>query len=320
LKNRVLVTGGAGFIGSHLTDRLVKAGNDVFVLDNFCSGNMQNLAGSLKSGDLQIVRGDIRDFKTVTSLVKKVDSVFHLAVQCLVRSLTHPLEVHEINATGTMNVCRACHEHGNKRLLYVSSSEVYGSAVYVPMDEKHPMNPTTPYGASKAAGEMYVRSFHNSWNMPAAIVRPFNTYGPRCRKDRYSAVITKFVDRAMRGLPPIIHGDGKQTRDFTYVSDTVEGIIKAAECDDMLGEAVNIARAEEVPIMRLAQIVMDMLDENNEWSPVFKKERKGDVRRHMADISKAKRIVNFKPSVSIEEGIGKYVDWVKQTKPKARKR
>lgn len=311
-RNKVLVTGGSGFIGSHLVQKLLEQGDEVIVFDNFslwgCSRNLANLSHPDK---LRVIRGDVRDYDAVQSVVKRVDCVFHLAVASLLLSLTDPMQVHEVNSTGTLNVCRACQKHGNKKLVYVSSSEVYGTAKYVPMDEKHPMAPTTPYGASKAASELYVRSFHNAWNLPVTIVRPFNTYGPRCRKDRYSAVITKFVSRTMNGKAPIIYGDGKQTRDFTYVSDTVEGIVKAAECDRLAGEPVNIARGEEVSILKLVNVILALLDEKGKIEPIFKKERKGDVRRHLADTSKAEKILQFKPAVSIEEGLKRYIDWVK---------
>lgn len=306
-----MVTGGAGFIGSHLTERLLKMGNEVIVLDNFSVGNNNNFADILGHSTFKVVNGDVRNTRIVYSLVKKVDYVFHLAVECLSLSLERPKIVHEVNDTGTLNVCMACLKNKPKGLIYVSSSEAYGTAQYVPMDENHPLYPTTPYGASKAAGELYVRSFYYTWNIPVVIVRPFNTYGPRSRTDHYCAAIPNFVNRVLKGEPPIIFGDGNQTRDFTYVSDTVDGIIKAAQCDELVGDVVNIARGEEVSIKRIAKIVLDLTGMKDRIKPIFEKERPGDVRRHWADISKARKLLNFKPKVSIEEGIKRYIEWRK---------
>lgn len=308
---KILVTGGAGFIGSHLTERLVNLGNEVIVLDNFAVGNPGNLVDIGKSYRLKVVRGDVRNTRTVNSLVKKADYVFHLAVQCLSLSLERPKIVHEVNDTGTLNMCMACLKNKTTRLIYVSSSEAYGTARYIPMDENHPLYPTTPYGASKAAGELYVRSFYYTWNLPAIIVRPFNTYGPRSRTDHYCAAIPNFVNRIMKEEPPIIFGDGNQTRDFTYVSDTAEGIIRAAQCDELVGDAINIARGEEVSIKRIAEIVLDLTGMKGEVEPIFKKERPGDIRRHFADNSKARQLLNFEPQVPIEEGIKRYIEWRK---------
>lgn len=258
---------------------------------------------------LKIVHGDVRNARTVTAQVKKVDFVFHLAVEALLASLVNPRIVHEVNVTGTLNVCLACKKNPPERLVHVSSSEVYGTAQYVPMDENHPFCPTTPYGASKAASEVYVRSFYQTWKIPAVVVRPFNTYGPQCRTGQYSAVITKFFNRLVEGKPAIIHGDGKQTRDFTYVSDTVDGIIEAAKCDALLGDSVNIARGEEVSIIRLAKIMTRLMGMKGDADPIFQRERLGDVRRHFADISKARKLLNFRPKISIEEGLKKFVEW-----------
>lgn len=308
---RILVTGGAGFIGSHLTERLLALGNEVIVLDDYSAANRGNLDAVASHPRLRVVEGDILNARTVGSLVKKADQVFHLACKVIGLSLVDPKIVHEVNATGTLNVCMACRKHESKRLVYVSSSEVYGTAKYVPMDENHPFCPTTPYGAGKAAGELYVRSFYYTWNLPAVIARPFNTYGPRSRTDRYSAVIRRFIDRLLKDKPPIIYGDGKQTRDFTYVSDVVDGIIKTAECDELIGDAVNIARGEEVSIIRIAEIASKLLGKKGKIEPVFQEERPGDVRRHMADISKARNLLRFKPEVSIEDGIERLIEWRK---------
>ena len=311
-KVKILVTGGAGFIGSHLTEKLLEAGHEVIVLDDFSAGSEENLRTSLEFPKFKIMKGDVRSARTVEALVKKADCVYHLAVKVLIVSLQRPRISHEVSDTGTFNVCMATRKSRVKRLVYISSSEVYGTAQYVPIDERHPLNPGTPYAAGKAAGEMYVRSFVNVWGIPAVIVRLFNTYGPRARKAAYSSVIPSFVDRCFTGKPPIVYGDGNQTRDFTYISDIVDGLVKAADCDDMIGDVVNVARGEEVSVNRIADIVLDLTGMEDKVNPIFKEARPGDTRQQVADISKARRMLHFKPEVSIEEGIEKYVEWRKR--------
>jgi UDP-glucose 4-epimerase len=249
-------------------------------------------------------------------LAEGVDVVLHLAVACLRVSLQDPESVHEINATGTLNICQACLENNVSRLVYVSSSEAYGSAEHVPMDEGHPLNPTTVYGASKAAGEHYTLAYWRTYGLPAMVVRPFNSYGPREHAEGASAeVIPKFVMRAMSGLEPVIFGDGQQTRDFTWVQDTARGIILAAECDELVGDCINIARGEEVSIADLCTLILEQLG-RTEIQPLYAGEdRPGDVRRHYADISKAKKVLGFTPTVDIKEGIERYIQWVQEQEP-----
>ena len=310
-ERKVLVTGGAGFIGSALVEELINRGDFVTVLDDFSSGSLKNLS-CIKSKNLRVIKGDVRNFESLRAATKHVDRIFHLAVLDLRFSLKDPFPVHEVNATGTVNVCMAVKENPNiKKLIYISSSEAYGTAKYVPMDEEHPLEPTTPYGASKAAGELYVQSFHATFNIPSVIVRPFNTYGPRAREDSYAEVIPKFVKSVDRGLPPEIYGDGKQTRDFTYVTDTVNGIVSASECDDLIGDRVNIAYGKEVSINEVANIVLRIFKKDGEIQPVHTSPRPGDVRRHFASISKAIRMLGYKPRVPIEVGVEKYVKWYK---------
>jgi UDP-glucose 4-epimerase len=308
---RILVTGGAGFIGSHLTERLLETDNEVVVLDDFSTGSKENLEAASKFSGLKLVKGDVRKVRTVEALVKKVDCVYHLAAKSLPVSLQHPKIVHEVNDKGTFNVCLAARKAKLKCLVYVSSSVVYGTAQYVPIDENHPLQPRTPYCASKAAGEMHVRSFVKVWGVPAVIVRPFNSYGPRANVGVYSSVIPSFVDRCLVGKPPVIYGNGEQTRDFTYISDTVDGIVEAGDCGNLVGDVVNVAHGEEVSVKRIADIVLDQTGMKDKVYPVFENPRPGDVRRQVADISKAEKMFHFKPKVSIEEGIEKYIKWRK---------
>lgn len=305
---KVLVTGGAGFIGSHLVDELAKK-NHVIILDNFSSGRRENLRRHEGSSNVEIVEGDVRDKTTLSNITRGVDIVYHLAVQCLRVSINDPETNHEVNATGTLNLCMAACENSVKRFVYISSSEVYGTALSVPMDESHPREPTTVYGASKLAGEKYALAYFRTYGLPSMVVIPFNTYGPREHLEgAYGEVIPKFVLRALNGVPPVIFGDGSQTRDFTYVTDTVKGILMASECDGMIGQSVNIARGEEVSIRDLAQRIYGKAGKTG-MAPVFEKERPGDVRRHFAGTAKAEGLLGFRAEVGIDEGLDLYLAW-----------
>lgn len=304
---RILVTGGAGFIGSHLVDALVSSGNEVVVVDNFTSGKKENLEHA--GGKVTIIQGDVRDKGLLMDITKGIDIVYHLAVQCLRVSIRNPEINHEVNATGTLNLCMASLGNRVKRFVYVSSSEVYGTTLTAPMSENHPLEPTTVYGASKAAGELYALAYHRTYGLESMVVRPFNTYGPRSHLEgAYGEVIPKFVLRFLCNTPPVIFGDGTQTRDFTYVSDTVKGIVAASECDRMIGQSVNIARGQEVSISALSGIVAAKLGKTD-IRPVHEAGRPGDVMRHFANVRKAKEIFGYSAEVDIEEGIGQYVRW-----------
>jgi UDP-glucose 4-epimerase len=309
---RVVVTGGAGFIGSHLVDALIAKDNDVVIVDDFSTGVEENVGHHLGNPHVRIVRADVRDLEAMIEATRGADLVFHLAVACLRVSLYDPQSVHEINATGTLNVCRAALKNMVQRLVYVSSSESYGTAEHAPMAEDHPLNPTTVYGASKLAGEAYTRSFWSTYGLPAIVVRPFNTYGPREHSRGASAeVIPRFVLRTMAGQPSVIFGDGSQTRDFTWVLDTARGILQAAECDALIGECVNIACGEEVSILELCNIILEALG-RQDLQPLYVREgRPGDVQRHFADIGRAKRLFAFRPTVGIHAGVERYIEWVR---------
>ena len=289
-------------------DILVHKGNDVFVVDDFSTGSEQNICHHEGNPRVRVIRADIRNINAMFQAMQGADVVFHLAVACLRVSLYDPQSVHEVNATGTLNVCRAAFENNIQRFIYVSSSEAYGSASRVPMTEDHPLDPTTVYGASKLAGEAYVRAFWHTYRFPVIVVRPFNTYGPREHYEGASAeVIPRFVLRVMAGLPPVIFGDGEQKRDFTWVLDTAQGIVMAGECDALVGDYVNIARGEEVAIREVCDIVRDALG-RRDLEPIHMPEgRPGDVYRHFADISKARQLLGFEPTIGMREGITRYI-------------
>jgi UDP-glucose 4-epimerase len=307
---RVVVTGGAGFIGSHVVDALVERDHEVVVIDDFSTGREDNLEQHRQNSHVFVERADVTDLATMQRLLRGAGMVYHLAVQCLRLSLYEPMYVHDVNATGTLNLCIAAKEGGVGRFVYVSSSEVYGSAKRVPMREDHPLEPRTPYAASKLAGENYALSFASTHGLPAVVVRPFNAYGPRSHHEGASGeVIPRMTLRAMAGLQPVVFGDGDQTRDFTWVEDSAAGIVQAGSNDLLIGNAVNIAYGREVTVCRIAELILAALG-RTDLGVAHADPRPGDVRRHFADTKRARRILDFRPSVAIEQGIPRYVSWL----------
>jgi UDP-glucose 4-epimerase len=304
---KILITGAGGFIGSHLSEQLARD-NEVLLVDDFSIGSRDNLAALADHSRAQIVTADVTDLDSMRELAVGVDLIFHMAISCLRSSLHRPILNHDINAGGTLNVCLAAREQGVQRLIYVSSSEIYGTAVSAPMAEDHPCNPTTVYGASKLAGELYALAFWRTYQMPVVVVRPFNTYGPR---EPYAGaraeVIPRFILQLQGGKEPVVYGDGSQTRDFTFVDDTVAGILGAAACDELVGEVVNVAYGREVSIGRIAELLAELL--GNPASVRYADPRPGDVHRHFADTAKARQRFGFKPQVELETGLQRTVEW-----------
>jgi len=315
-KKTILVTGGAGFIGSHLVKTLVPHHN-VIVYDNYFS-SITPPKEFYRLGVHKVIRADILDANALSRAMRGVDLVFHLAATCIRISLTQPRFIHDVNATGTLNTLLAAKKAGVERYIYISSPEVYGTAKGNRMDENHPINPTTVYGMSKYVGELYTKHFNDMHVLPSIIIRPFNTYGTHCHiKGVAGEVIARSVIRALNGKQPIIFGTGRQTRDFTYVSDTVGGIIKAAQCDDLLGDSVNIAYGKEVSVREIARIICK--ETGLPFAPIMKSARPHDVARHAASIGKAKRMLGYEPTIGIYKGIKTYVIWVKKTYPNLKK-
>lgn len=305
---RSLVTGGAGFIGSNLVKVLVNRGDNVTVLDDFSVGRMEHLDAI---GNVEIVKGSVCDIDLVRKLMSKTDTVFHLAVQCLVMCNDNPIVAHEVNVGGTFNVCLATYET-HAKMVYVSSSEIYGTCQFSPMTESHPAEPQSIYGLSKLMGEEYVKHFNKYYGVPAVIIRPFNAYGPNHRNDQYSAVITAFIRRLENGEYPIIEWTGEQSRDFTYVTDTAEGIALLSKLEH--GEIVNIGSGKATSVNDLATTLMKIYDIEGDMDKlIYIKQRPNDVFKLEADTSLAKSY-GYEPKVSLEEGLRKYVAWWKMPK------
>jgi UDP-glucose 4-epimerase len=307
---RVVVTGGAGFIGSHVADRAVAEEAVVVVVDDLSVGSRENLRGALEAG-ARLVVGDVRDADLMRDELDGAAAVIHMACDNLRASLERPLHTHEVNATGTLVTALAAVDARVERFVYVSSSEAYGSAQTLPMREDHPLDPTTVYGAAKAAGELYTQACMRTYGLPAVVVRPFNAYGPREHATGASAeVIPRFATRILAGRPPVIFGDGAQTRDFTWVEETAAGIVASARSDALVGEAVNIAYGEGVSIRRIAELLLELLGATD-LEPEWADERPGDVRDHAADVSKARAVLGFTATVPVREGLERYTAWLR---------
>ena len=306
--NSILVTGGAGFIGSELTRQLCGEGTHITVVDNLINGKRENLDG-LPTHQVELVVEDIRNNDRMAELLRGVDIVFHLACLGVRHSVHDPHENHAVNATATLQLLTLAKEAGVKRFVYISSSEVYGTARWAPMSEAHPTYPMTVYGAAKLAGECYTRAFHRTYGFPTVVIRPFNAYGPRSHHEGDSGeVIPKFMLRAMAGLPMMIFGDGNQTRDFTYVADTARGILLAGFSDATIGETINIGNGAETTINDLAREVAHVVGKPDA-AVVHDAPRPGDVLRLFADISYAKQLLGYEPLVHLAEGLKQLKEW-----------
>lgn len=312
LKNKsVLITGGAGFIGSHLADQIIREGPDTLVVvDDFFMGRMENLhEAQEKFGDLKVYAQDAGDYDAMKEITEtnNVDVVFDLATIPLPASLERPRWAYETNVERCLTLCELIRNGCFDVLIHFSSSEAYGSLKYSPMDEKHPWNPTTPYAASKAAEDHLVFSYYHTFGVEMAIVRPFNNYGPRQNMDKYAGVVPLTIKRILQGEPPIIYGDGMQTRDYLYVTDTVDASVEVYNHSNTRGKVLNIASGQERTIKDVVTAIAQCLKWEGPF--VYLEERPGDVRRHFADISLARELIGFSPRITFEAGIHSTVEW-----------
>lgn len=317
LRNKVvLVTGGAGFIGSHLVDQLtLEHPKEIVVVDNFFLGKEGNLKDAKSTyRNLKVYGKDASRYESMKEVLKKhkVEVVFNLAVIPLPTSLVKPYWASKKNVDIAMAMCELCRNEYFDTLIHCSSSEAYGTAAYVPMDEKHPLDPKTPYAASKAACDHLVMSYYYTYGIDAAIVRPFNNYGPRQNKGSYAGVIPLTIRRILNGEQPVIYGDGKQTRDFIYVTDTANAMVNIYKNKKTRGKTLNVASGKEITINKVISSIAKYLEYKGKVR--YEPSRPADVCRHLGGVNLAKKLIAFKPVVNFDVGIKRTIEWYKGTK------
>lgn len=307
--NKVLVTGADGFIGSHLTEALLAKGCEVRALAQYNSFNNWGWLEDISSPRLEVVTGDVRDPNFCRHIVKGVDTVFHLAALIAIPySYVAPDSYVDTNVKGTLNICQAVRDGGVGRLLVTSTSEVYGTARYVPIDEKHPKQPQSPYSASKIGADAIALSFHNAFETPVTIVRPFNTYGPR---QSARAIIPTIITQIASGVREIRVGDLTPTRDFNFVEDTAAGFIAVAECDAAIGREVNIATGVEISMADTLKTIARLMDADVNWvtDPQRLRPSGSEVFRLLGDNSLITSLTGWRPKFNIEQGLKKTIAW-----------
>jgi UDP-glucose 4-epimerase len=304
---RALVTGGGGFIGSHLAAHLLEEGHEVRVLDNFATGRRSNV--SALNGDVELVEGDIQSYERVTKATAGCEVVFHqAALPSVPRSVQDPLTSNATNVIGTLNVLLAARDHGVRRVVVASSSSVYGSGGGVAAKhEDQPTKPISPYATAKLAGEGYARSFHGVYGLETVALRYFNVFGPQQDPtSQYAAVVPNFITALMAGESPVIFGDGEQSRDFTYVANVVQANLLAVDAPDAPGRAFNIACGDRVTLNRLVGELRDLLGCDIE--PTYAPPRAGDIKHSLADLSAAHEVLGYEPAVQLREGLERTIE------------
>lgn len=304
---KYLVTGGAGFIGSNIVERLVRSGKEVAVLDNFSTGKRENLVPFMN--DIVLFEGDVRDRGILEKALEGTDVILHqAALRSVARSVESPFETNDVNVNGTLNLLIAAKEAGVRRVVYASSSSAYGDCREFPQKETFTPNPISPYAVSKLAAEYYCRVFSATMGLETVSLRYFNVFGPRQNPEsKYSAVIPAFIDILMKDSPCTIDGDGTQSRDFTYVSNVVDANLAAAEVENISGEVFNVACGKTYSIVDVAEGIKKLL--GKEIKSVFGPRRPGDVLKTVADVSKLRGILGVKEYVDFYEGLKNTVDW-----------
>ena len=307
---KVVVTGADGFIGSHLTEALLKEGYKVKALAQYNSFNTWGWLEGLSHPRLEVVTGDVRDPNFCRNLVKGADTVFHLAALIAIPySYIAPDSYVDTNVKGTLNICQAARDAGTPKVLVTSTSEVYGTAKYVPIDEKHPKQPQSPYSASKIGADAIALSFHNAFDMDVTVVRPFNTYGPR---QSARAIIPSIITQIASGIREIKVGDLSPTRDFNYVEDTCRGFIAIANAQNTAGEEINIATGREVSMETTLKTIAEIMNADIKWvvDPSRLRPSGSEVFRLLGSNEKIERLTDWRPEVTLEEGLKRTIDWI----------
>jgi nucleoside-diphosphate-sugar epimerase len=304
---RILITGGAGFIGSNIAQELIKRGDDVKIIDNLTTGKVTNIKNILDK--IKFIQGDIRDLNLLKKLMKEVDYVFHqAAIPSVPRSVKDPIASNRTNVEGTLNVLVAAKDNNVKKVIYASSSSVYGDTLTLPKVETMKPNPLSSYAVTKLTGEYYCKVFYKIYGLRTISLRYFNVFGRnQDPASEYAAVIPKFITGVLSNKPLIIYGDGKQTRDFTFIKDVVQANIKAAESSKGDGEVLNIARGERITINELSEMIINMV--GKKIKPLYDKPRPGDIKHSLADVSRAKELIGYIPEYSLKEGLKNTIDF-----------
>ncbi len=301
--SKVLITGGAGFVGSHLAEELVNKGFEIVILDDLSTGKMENLEEIIFNEKMVFLKGDIRDRDLLESALKDIDAVFQLAaVTSVTFSMKNPMVTRQINYEGTRILLEASTEHRVKKFVYVSSSSVYGDPKYLPIDEKHSTSPISPYAESKMLAEKACIEFWGNHGMKTVIVRPFNIYGSRQRKDQYSGVISRFIQNLDKNRRPIIYGDGTQTRDFIFVKDIANGLFLTLESNLEENGIFNMGTGIPTSINDLASTLIELTGKKT-LKPLHRKPRSGEIKHSYADIKSARRSLGFEPRTTLIEGL-----------------
>ncbi|MFP5263460.1 MAG: NAD-dependent epimerase/dehydratase family protein [Blastocatellia bacterium] len=307
---RIVVTGGAGFVGSNIVRRLLKGQAAVVVLDDFYTGAADNLP--TEDPRLEVVRGSVTDFGLVRDVVKGASVIIHEAARNIIVSTRNPREDYEVNIGGTLNMLLAMRETGVPRLVYASSASIYGNPRYLPINEDDATNMLSPYSVSKFAGENYCKAFYESYGLSTSVVRYSNVFGTAQRPDNpYCGVVSKFFEAAMKGEPPRIHGDGEQTRDFTYIDDVVEATLLAAFMAKADGQVYNVGTGRETTINQLARMIIEITGAAVEPSYIDRRDI-DNIRRRVVNIEKIRRELRWAPSVTVEQGLRRTYKWLRE--------
>lgn len=305
-----LVTGGAGFIGSHIAEALVNRGDRVRVLDNLMTGKRENLSHLI--GKIEFIEADIRDYTAIRQAAEGVSVIFHeAAIPSVPRSVADPQLSHDVNVNGTFNVLMAARDAGVRRLVFAASSSAYGDTEVLPKIETMMPNPLSPYAAAKLVGELYCQTFTRVYGLETVALRYFNVFGPRQDPTSpYSGVISKFVTALLENQTPTIFGDGEQSRDFTYVANVVDANLRAAEAPEAVGKVMNLGIGERITLNQLFDELQKIIGTN--LKPNYEETRAGDVRHSLADISRAENLLGYRPLVGLAEGLKHTVDWYRE--------
>jgi UDP-glucose 4-epimerase len=306
---KVLVTGGAGFIGSHIVLHLIELGASVIALDDLSFGQESNIP---KNNKVEFVKDSVTNKKTINKLVSQVSLIFHQAARNIVVSTKDPYNDFEVNIKGTLNLNMACKKHGIEKLVYASSASIYGNPGYLPIKEDEPANTLSPYSVSKLAGENYCRAFYETYGIPTVCLRYSNVFGPgQLPGNPWSGVISKFINAALNNQPLTIHGDGCQTRDFTYIDDVVEATLSAALSPQAIGSIFNVASGVETSILQLAEAIKKILGKEIVIEKIDRRDI-DNIRRRVLNIERIHSKLRWQPKFSIEEGLRKTIKWFKE--------